>query len=151
MRRLLLLARDERGTSIIEMAIALPILAAMLVGMVDISRGYAAKLHLEQAAQRSIEKAMQGTKSTTFYDTLKVEGALAADVAPTAVEVDYWLECAGVRKSTFETNCTAGQTYARYLTVQITKTYTPMFSTRFAGASANGTYTLTGKAGIRVQ
>ncbi|MES2905158.1 MAG: TadE/TadG family type IV pilus assembly protein [Pseudomonadota bacterium] len=146
-----LLARDERGTSAIEMALALPILAGLLIGMVDMSLGFAAKLHLEQAAQRSIEKAMQGTKSTTLYDTLKVEGAAAAGVNPSAVVVDYWLECNGARKSDFETNCTAGQSYARYLTVEITKAYTPMFSARFAGANADGTYTLRGRAGIRVQ
>lgn len=151
MGRFALLARDERGTSAIEMALAFPILAAMLIGMVDLSRGFTAKLHLEQAAQRSIEKAMQGTKTTTLYDTLKVEGALAAGVDPSAVVVDYWLECAGVRRPDFETNCSAGQSYARYLTVDIQKTYTPMFTTRFAGANADGTYTLKGKAGIRVQ
>lgn len=151
MRRFLFLARDERGTSAIEMALALPILASLLVGMVDLSRGYAAKLQLEQAAQRSIEKAMQGTKSSTLYDTLRVEGAAAANVSPTAVVVDYWLECAGVRQAIFETNCNAGQTYARYLTVEITKIYSPMFSARFAGANADGNYTLRGKAGLRVQ
>jgi Flp pilus assembly protein TadG len=153
------LCRDERGTSIVEMALAAPVLAALLIGMVDISRGYSAKLQLEQAAQRSIEKAMQGKKETSLFTSLKAEGAEAAAVNANAVTVRYWLECNGVSQNSnvatmaadYEKVCTTGQTYARYVTVEIEKLYTPMFRTRFAGASADGTYTLKGKAGVRVQ
>ena len=145
------LRRDQRGAAIIEMAMAAPILSLMLIGMVDLSRGYSAKLQLEQAAQRSIEKVMQGSKNTTVYDSLKTEAATAAGVAQTAVTVDYWLECNGSRAADYETNCATGQTYARYLSVEITKVYTPMFKMKFLGAKADGTYDLKGKAGIRVQ
>ena len=160
MRPFTSLGRDERGTSIVELALALPVLAALLIGMVDISRGYSAKLQLEQAAQRSIEKAMQGKKQTSLFTTLKAEGAAAAGVQESAVDVKYWLECNGVSQNSSAATmtadydnkvCPAGQTYARHVTVEISKIYTPMFSTRFAGASANGTYTLKGKARIRVQ
>ncbi len=34
------LGRDEGGASIIELALVAPFLAAMIIGMVDISRGY---------------------------------------------------------------------------------------------------------------
>lgn len=151
MRFIAELRRDERGASIIEMAMVAPFLAALLIGMVDLSRGYSEKLQLEQAAQRAIEKVMQGQKNTTVYDALKAEGAAAAGVSPDAVTVDYWLECDGVRQDDYDTNCSSGQTYARYLSLEIVKTYTPMFSTRYAGANEDGTYTLLGKAGIRVQ
>ena len=153
------LLRDQRGTSIIELALVAPILATMVVGMVDLSRGYSQKLQLEQAAQRSIEKAMNSDKETTLFETLKAEGAEAADVAESAVEVKYWLECNGVSQNTsaatmatdYEKVCPDGQTYARYVKVKITKTYTPMFRTRFLGANSDGTFTLVGDAGIRVQ
>ena len=145
------LRRDQRGAAIIEMAMAAPILSLMLIGMVDLSRGYSAKLQLEQAAQRSIEKVMQGSKNTTVYDSLKTEAATAAGVAESAVAVDYWLECNGSRAGDYETNCATGQSYARYLSVEITKVYRPMFKMRFLGAKADGTYDLKGKAGIRVQ
>lgn len=145
------LGRDERGASIIEMALVAPFLAALVIGMVDISRGYGQKLQLEQAAQRAIEKAMQGKKQTSLYDTLKSEGATAAGVSESAVTVDYWAECSGVRQATYNTDCGTGVPYARYVTIDIVKTYTPMFSTKFAGANADGTFTLHGKSGIRVQ
>lgn len=150
-RRVKNLAADEAGASVVELALAAPVLAALLIGMVDISRGYSAKLQLEQAAQRTIEKVMQrDIPSSDFTTDLKAEGAAAADVAQSAVTVDYYLECDGTRQG-WSTTCASGEAYARYVTVDITKTYTPLFRTRFAGANTDGTYTLHGKAGIRLQ
>lgn len=152
MRRLRSLARDERGASIIEMAMVAPVLATLLVGMVDISRAYSAKLQLEQAAQRSIEKVQQYQTGESTYATLYTEAATAAGVRVQDVTVDYWLECNGGRAADYNTSCTSGQTYARYISVSIDKDYRPMFGTRFfPGANADGTYTITGEAGLRTQ
>ena len=152
MRFLRSLRRDERGASIIEMALITPVLASLLIGMVDISRAYAARLQLEQAAQRAIEKVMQYQANSSTYATLYLEAAAAANVPVTQVTVDYWLECNGVRAEIYEISCTTGQTYARYVTVSIDKAFTPMFGTRyFPGANDDGSYTLTGEAGLRTQ
>ena len=146
------LARDERGTSLIEMAMVAPVLATLLVGMVDISRAYSAKLQLEQAAQRAIEKVMQYQADSSTYATLYTEAATAANVPVTDVTVDYWLECNGARAADYGSSCTTGQTYARYISVSIDKKFTPMFGTRFfPGANSDGTYTITGEAGLRTQ
>lgn len=146
------LARDEQGTSLIEMAMVAPVLGSMLLGMVDISRAYSAKLQLEQAAYRSIEKVQQYRTTTDTYTTLQAEAASAAGVATTAVTVDPWLECNGVRQTTYTGVCPSGQVPTRYITVSIQKMFTPMFGSRFfPGANSNGTYTLTGRAGLRTQ
>lgn len=151
-RRLLTLARDERGASIIEMALVLPMLLTLFIGMVDISRAYSARLQLEQAAQRSIEKVMQYQASSSTYATLYTEAAAAASVPVTDVTVDYWLECNGARAPDYNGSCTSGQTYARYVTVSIDKDFSPMFGTRFfPGANSDGTFTITGEAGLRTQ
>jgi Flp pilus assembly protein TadG len=153
---------DERGATIIEMALVAPFLATLVIGMTDISRAYSAKLQLEQVAQRAIEKAMQGMQgdeSTDIFNTLQEEAATAAGVPKEAVAVRYWLECNGVSQNTstatmaadYEKVCPSGQVYARYLSISIVKKYTPMFSTKWAGANADGTYTLSGKTGLRVQ
>ncbi len=153
------LVRDERGASLIEMALAAPFLATLIIGMVDVSQGYSAKVKLTQAAQRAIEKAMQGQKTTDLYDTLQQEGADAAGVATSAVTVKYWLECNGVNQNTspstmaadYDKQCTTGQTIARYVSIDIVKNYTPFFPTRFLGSNADGSFTLHGQAGVRVQ
>ena len=154
------LLRDEHGTSLIEMAMIAPFLASLIIGMTDLSRGYAAKLQLEQAAQRSIEKAMNGDKETELFETLKAEAAAAAQVPEDDVEVRYWLECNGVSqnsdpatmKEDYEDKvCPNGQTIARYVNVRIEKSYTPLFRLDWLGANADGTFTLVGESGIRVQ
>ena len=159
MRRLSTLFRDERGSSLIELALVLPLLGTMLVGMVDLSRGYSAKLQLEQAAHRAIEKAMNGQKETAMFDTLVAESMEAAGVAQSAVQVRYWLECNGVSQNSsastmaadYEKKCSDNIPYARYVSVRIEKVYAPMFRVKFAGSNADGTFTLVGRAGIRVQ
>ena len=145
------LIRNERGATIIELAIAAPILATFLIGMVDLGRGFSTKLQLEQASQTAIEKVMNGQADTTVAAALKVEASTLAGVPLSQVMVDYWLECDGARQSNWASACSAGQASRRYMTVAISKIFTPMFSTRFAGAAADGTYTVTGKTGVRIQ
>jgi Flp pilus assembly protein TadG len=151
-QRLRQLAADERGTSIIEMGLVLPVLATLMLGMSDVSRAYSHKLQLEQAAYRAIEKVQQYQTTTSTYSTLKVEAATAAGVPETDVAVSYWLECNGSASATYATNCTNGQTYARWVQVVITKKYSPLFGSRFfPGANADGSYTMYGKARLRTQ
>jgi Flp pilus assembly protein TadG len=155
------LVRDEGGASLIELALIMPFFASMVIGVVDLSRAYSAKLQLEQAAYRAIEKVQQYQASEDTYSTLSTEATTAATAAgftnPT-VTIDYWLECNGVRQGDgtpgngYDTTCpTAGQT-ARWVKVDIAGKFTPMFASRhWPGANSDGTFTLHGKAGIRTQ
>lgn len=152
------LARDERGASIIELAMVAPVFAGLLMAMVDISRAYSAKLQLEQAAYRAIEKVQQYQSTDSTYDTLKTEAVSAAqaagftNVSDSDVTIDYWLECNGTRQADYSTSCTGGQSYARWVTIDITGSFVPMFaSRRWPGANSDGTFTLHGKAGLRTQ
>ncbi len=145
------LACDERGASLIEMAFLLPIFGSLIVGIVDISRAFSAKLDLQQAAERTIEKVQQ-YQTEGGFDTLRAEAATAAGVPPSQVKVDYWLECSGTRQSEFESNCPDGQVPGRWVKVIITGTFTPMFaSSRWPGSNKDGTYTIHGDAGLRAQ
>ena len=152
------LQRDERGASIIETALILPVLSGFVIGIADISRAYSQKLILEQAAYRAIEKVQQYQSNVSTYNTLKTEAVTAAtasgftDVTTTSVVVDFWLECNGVRQTNYNTTCpTEGET-ARWITIDIPHTFTPMFaSVRWPGSNTNGSYTLHGRAGLRTQ
>lgn len=157
-RKLRHLSADERGTALIEMALATPLLAACLMGMVDLSRAYSERLQLEQASQRAIEKVFNNQTQSTSYNTLKSEAVSAAQdagytsVTASDVTIDYWLECNGVRQTDYDTNCTDGQVYSRYINVAIQKKFTPFFGTKyFPGANTDGTFTLKADAGIRTQ
>jgi len=140
-----------KGTSVIEFALAAPFIAALLVGMVDVSRAYSDRLMLEQAAQRTIEKVEQQRSVSSDYSSLQSEAASAAGVPTSNVTVDYWLECNGARQSSFTGACASGEIYRRYVTVSIDKNFTPFFGSSFLDFDGDGTYTLTAEAGIRVQ
>ena len=157
-RKLRNLCTDDRGTALIEMALAAPLLAAVLMGMVDLSRAYSERLQLEQATQRAIEKVFNNQTQSTSFNTLKSEAVSAAqaagftNVTSSDVTIDYWLECDGVRQSNYDTPCAAGAIYARYINVAIQKKFVPYFGTQyFPGANSDGTFTLRADAGIRTQ
>lgn len=144
------IAADERGATLVEMGLVAPFLASFIIGMVDLSNGYSARLQLEQAAQVAIEKVQAYQTTTSTYDTLKAEAATAAGVDQSAVKVSYWLECNGVKQADYNATC-GTNAYARWIQVEITKTYSPTFKVKWPHANADGSFTLKGSAGMRTQ
>ncbi|MCW3798647.1 pilus assembly protein [Sphingomonas sp. BN140010] len=150
---------DQRGTAVMELGLAIPIVFVLLLGLIDIARGYSIKLQLEQVAQRAIEKVMNGQADRSTIAAIKTEAATAADVPETSVTTSAWLECrTGTGTPTFyyypneqDQMCGSGQTYRRYLRVSINKTFSPIFDFRWAGTDANGNYTIQGATSVRTQ
>jgi Flp pilus assembly protein TadG len=151
------LTSDQRGAAVIETAFLAPILAAMVIGMVQLGMGFSTKLQLEQASQRAIEKVMNGQADTTTISALKTEAATVAGVPEANVTVDFWLECSpdgGVtwtRQASYAAVCASAADYRRYLSVAITKSYSPMFANKFTGANSDGSYTIKGTTSVRTQ
>jgi Flp pilus assembly protein TadG len=168
--------RSERGAAVIEMALIAPVLALMVIGIVDISNAFSHKLAIEQGAQRAIERIMQTTASDTVENTLKTEvvcqvngantdGTCKTGTITTAdVTVTYRLECtAGGGTISVQTSASAtafdafvcpGGTVsdARYIEVGVNDKYTPLFPIRFTGFNtSNGTYPISATAGMRTQ
>jgi Flp pilus assembly protein TadG len=151
---------DDRGASIIELALLMPVLATIVIAMSDLSRAYSTKLELEQAAYRAIERVQQYQSTEATYSLLQTEAVSAAndagftDVTASNVNVQWTLECNGV-DTTYDTSCTGGATQMRWIKVDVTKTFTPSFTpisfNRWLGANTNGSFTLHGKAGLRTQ
>lgn len=152
MMRLLNLCRDERGVATIELALFAPILAGMVIGVVDMSNAYSRKLACEQAAQRAIEKVMQTTGEDTPAQTIIDEASAQANIDPSKVTVNYRLECNQVHIADYDAECATGETEARYIEVQVSDVYQPMFPIHFASYdSGAGGYRISAKAGMRTQ
>ena len=162
MIKLIQLRDDETGASIIEMALVSPFIAALLVGIVDVSRAYSDRLMLEQAAQRAIEMVEQQRTVGTDYGDIADEAAAHAGITATSTNpaISQWLECSSDGGQTWTSQgadslaseCPNGTDLpARYVSISIQKSFTPLFSNKYLGANADGTYTLTAQAGIRVQ
>jgi Flp pilus assembly protein TadG len=176
MRRLPRLHADDRGAAVIELALVAPILALTVIGIVDMSNAYSRKLALEQGAQRSIEKVMQTTGTTTVENTIKTEAVCQVNgmntdgtcktspITASNVTVSYRLECtdsAGSVNTYSSDDSTVFNAYtcgsgtvkeARYIQVALTDKYTPMFPVHFASfTTGDGTYHLSATAGMRTK
>lgn len=162
-RRLFSLCGDRRGTATIELALFAPVLATMVIGVIDMSMAYSRKLQVEQSAQRAIEKVMQttGVKSVaeTIVDEVALQAGIPADEKASKISVTYSLECDDEAPLT-ETDadefdllsCAEGTVRkARYIEVEVRDTYDPMFNMTFAGVGDDGKYHIRAKAGMRTQ
>ncbi|MEA1071555.1 TadE/TadG family type IV pilus assembly protein [Sphingomonas sp. LY29] len=145
------LRNDRRGVATIELAIMAPVLATMIVGVVDLSNAFGRKLALEQATQRAVEKVMQTTLEATAEDVIKGEAAAQAGIDTSAVTVTYQLECNEVKQALYSSECAATERESRYLLVTANDKYTPMFPVKFLGINADGTYHLSSTSGLRTQ
>lgn len=141
---------DSRGISVIETAFLLPILVMMLGGTMDVARAYSAKLSTQQAATRAMELAStKGVVSMNDTSVIKTDAATAAGVSENNVTVDAWLECSSVRQLDPNGSCLSTEETARYISVSISNSYTPIMSQLWGGSSS--TVNFVGKANLRLQ
>lgn len=149
-----ILANDE-GVALIELALILPILLLLIMGTIDLSRLVAAGLDLEQAAQRTTDFALAKRPRNSDGTYLKNEAVAASGVAPADVTVDIFLECNGVRQSTFSAICPSGQSRARFVSVAIVSEVEPTFDwagfSSFLGFQLPATVTIRGDSIVRFQ
>ena len=141
------LARSTYGAATVELALITPILATLLIGVVDITTAFNRKLELEQAVQRSIERVMQTTTDLPVEENIKAEAAEAAGIDPDAVTVTYTLKCNGV-DTPYANDCAGGEVEVRYINVAATTTFTPMFPLAHLGMTADH-FTINAETGIR--
>jgi Flp pilus assembly protein TadG len=146
---LLKLVRHEKGQAIMEAAIVLPFLFALVAGVVDVAQAYAQKIKVQQAATRSIELATAGGYNSSL---LQADAAQAAGVPTSQVATDNWLECAGVRQANTSVICSTGQFSATYVSINVSGSYRPIFAfaLKYLGVSSNGTLPLSGYAEVRI-
>lgn len=156
------LRSDKRGAAVVELALTAPFLAALVIGVTDMARGYSLKLQLEQAAQRSIEKVEQQKSVSQSYDTGMTAEATSAMTdagysTGNTITPDSWVECSSngtswTRQTNFTDACASSEMTARYVKVTISRAFSPMFPSRhWPGANQDGSITVSGTAAVRVQ
>lgn len=111
--------RDNRGTGAMELALILPVLMLLTVGMVDISRVVAARIDAEQAAQRGTDFALAVRPTSANGTYIRNEAATAAGVPTSDVTVEIFLECNGTKQSSFTSICSHTQDQARFVSVAV--------------------------------
>ena len=148
---------DNEGAAIVELALCAPILATMIIGIVDLSNAYTRKLNLEQAAQRGMEKIMQTTDDDTVDVAVVNEIARAANIAVANVTMTTKLFCTNrssgtvVERASFTDDCNPSTEWeSRYIEITAVESFTPMFPIKF-GADSAGKYPMRVKVGMRTQ
>lgn len=112
------IGRDRRGVATIELAFVVPLLLLLMLGTIDFSQIFAARLDLEQAAQRTTDYALAVPPPSQNGTQLRAEAMAAAGVPAQNVTVELYLECDGVRQTNFTATCPS-QIKARYVRVVI--------------------------------
>jgi Flp pilus assembly pilin Flp len=155
------LLRDERGVSVIEMGFLAPILAFMLLGMVDLANGYTRKMAVENAVARAMEKvAVLAVQDD--YTFLKTEIAAAVPtVVASTITVDTYALCDTTKMPNFKSECGfrangTPEQISRYVKVRVADRWKPMFNYGIGGAylfrtGSDGKVPLTVETQLRVQ
>lgn len=160
---------DDRGAAIIELALAAPILAVLIMGAADVGTAFSRKLALEQGAQRAVEKVMQTTELKNVQGTIAAEVALQANVSEAQVSVTFPRYCDETPMPFVDTDsdgnedrdgdgfalgaaCAAGEREGHYILVVVTDEYEPIFPAVGMGEKlSNGNYKIEAKAGMRTK
>jgi Flp pilus assembly protein TadG len=108
----------ERGVSFVELAMVLPFLLMLVLGTADVALGYAGRLGLEQAAQRTTDLALARRPNDGNTAYLIQEAASASGQPASNITVEVYLECGTARQTTFTATCTSGLP-ARVVSVRI--------------------------------
>lgn len=138
MRLRQLLARmlaERTGAALVEFAIVAPVLAVMLVGLVDLSTYISTNLAVQRAARAGGEYAVNngfsvsGVSAAVSSSTAQRSGymsAISVDPAPS-----QWCGCpnatTGVAVQACGTKCTSGLDAGTYVTAGAKASYSPVF------------------------
>lgn len=131
------LKQGREGACLLETALLTPVLLLMIVGAVDIGRGFTMAIELSSAAHAG---AIYGTQNPT--DTAGMAQAAVRDtpaVSGLSATATYGCECAD--GSSASALCTVtpvcADNYVYYVTVTASATYTPMLHYPFLPATLN--------------
>lgn len=84
-------SEGEGGQSLIEIALALPILAFVLLGGVDLTRAFAIQVGLQNAARAGAEAAVVGTAATdaqiATYVRTEIQGTPGTNISTTTAVI----------------------------------------------------------------
>lgn len=121
--------RSENGSSIIELALLLPLLCLLLVGVVDMGRAFYAAIELSSAASAG---AVYGTQNPTDTAGMQKAAVLdAGDISGMTATATYGCECPDGSSATLSCSSVpscSGGSWIYYVQVNTALTYVPLFT-----------------------
>ena len=131
--------RDRRGVSALELALLGPLLALLLLGTVDVGGIVQQGLLLRQAVRAGALYAVQWPTDTTGMTnaiTAALPSGVNATVATPTTSIACWSSGNPVAVATNGT-CGTGQTQQTYVTLSVSKSYSPLLLSSLNSVSAS--------------
>jgi Flp pilus assembly protein TadG len=118
------LVRSERGSSLVEVGLMLPVLGLLLFGAIDFGRAYYLSIEVANAAQAGAQFGVQNASGAGMQNAARSD---APDVPGITATASYGCECPD--GSSRSPNCTSSPGCANavnYVQVTTNATYTPL-------------------------
>jgi Flp pilus assembly protein TadG len=119
---------SNQGTSLIELALIMPVLLLLVVGALDLGSAFVRKMEISNATKAGIQYAMVRKPLQGDLTNIKaaVTASLGTSITPSTVtDVVLYCECSGVQQVC--TAACASATMSAFVTVSISENYTTPF------------------------
>ena len=124
------LARDTRGTMVIETAIVAPVLIVLVVGVFDMGMAISRQQELQSAASEAESIALAAASGAeTNIDTIKGIIATSMSLQSNQVSVSRFYRC-NANESTVSkpTSCEESAIVSSYIRIDLRDSYDPIYS-----------------------
>jgi Flp pilus assembly protein TadG len=129
---------DRSGNVILEFALALPILALMMVGLLDLGSYSLQKSAMLQGARAGAQYGILDYSSATNVNTTAQSATGLTGVTATTT---WFCECASGTTVACTTTCSGGATIKRYVTVSTSKAFDSVLTTATLSFGSFGSWT----------
>lgn len=132
------LARNQRGTVMIETAIVAPVLIMMSLGAFQVSQIVARQTELQEAASEAAGIALASAPETSAERTT-LKGIIVASTGLTDAQVSVTekFRCGTATTYVDSASSCVGVKAANYLLIQLDDTYTPIWANWGVGGNLN--------------
>lgn len=130
--------RDSAGNMMIEFTLALPVLALMLVGMLDLGNYALQKSAMLQGARQGAQYGMIAPSDSTNINRTAQNATGLTGVTGTN---NVFCECVSGTTVSCSSTCSSGQTLKKYVTVTTTKSFTSVLTATNLSFGSMGSFT----------
>ena len=128
MRILKALNRSEAGTAVVELAVALPMLMIVALGITDFVSAFGQKMALQQQAQAGANYIAAHYFTKPTVEDVKKEVIATSGLDQSQITVGQWTECNQAKVAQFDECPGESDIKVSFMKITITDTYDPMLA-----------------------
>lgn len=119
------LSFETRGTSLIELAIVAPVLAGLLLGMVDGSLLVQRRIELQEVAAQLANIAASKAPTTSTITDLTAVASSMAGIPQNQVTLTLGIRCNNGSIKALDATCNAGEQHSTIMTIRLQDEFGP--------------------------